>query len=149
MRLVWLLAVALVGCSTPFHAVPAPPSFIELGKTRFDYQALSADGTVLVGRQIKPGKPAPLATWVAMVREELTTARGYQIVAEEKVKARDADGTRFVCTAMREGTEYLYLLAMFVRGDGGVLTVEAGGKKAAVEKHRQEIDAFVAALSVR
>ena len=77
-------------------------------------------------------------------------SRGYQVVAEEKVRARDGEGTRFVCAAMREGTEYVYLLSLFVSGDGSkVLTVEAGGKKAVVERHRPEIDAFVASLSVK
>lgn len=141
--------LVLVGCSTPFHAVPTPAAFVELGKTRFDFQALSADGAVLVGRQIKPNKPATLQFWAEVVREELVKTRGYQVVAEDKVRARDGEGTRFLCTAMREGTEYVYLLSLFVRPDGGVLTVEAGGKKAAVERHRQAIDAYVAALSVR
>ena len=148
LRLAPALLVA-VGCSTPFHAVPTPASFVELGKTRFDFQALSADGAILVGRQIKPTKPATLTYWSEVVREELVKTRGYQVAAEEKVQARDAAGTRFLCTAMREGTEYVYLLALFVRPDGGVLTVEAGGKKAAVERHRPEIDAFIAALSVK
>jgi hypothetical protein len=146
--LVLLVALAL-GCATPFAAVPTPSSFVELGKTRFDFQALSADGAVLVGRVVKPTKPATLKFWSEVVREELVKSRGYQVALEEKVRASDGEGTRFVCVAMREGTEYLYLLFLFVRSDGGVLTLEAGGKKAVVERHRPELDAYVAALSVR
>lgn len=140
---------ALVGLAcSPFQKTPA--GFLELDRTRFDYQALSADNVVLVGRHYEPGGGS-LEYWTEVIRKELVTARGYTIVREEPVKAGGVTGRRFTCAAMREGTEFVYLLSVFYVPDwiyDDVYTVEAGGKKAQVERHRAAVDAFVAGLEL-
>jgi hypothetical protein len=150
LRLSVALALTLCACS-PFKKTPA--GFMELGRTRFDYQALSSDSVSLVGRHVEPDKPASLGYWTETIRNELTGTRGYKILAEEKIKTTDTEGVRFVCSAMREGTEFLYLLSLFYVpdwiGSDDVYVVESGGKRPAVERHRAALDAFVAGLSLR
>ncbi len=113
-----------------------PDGFVEVPDRAdglYDLRAVSADGVALAVRTHSNPDGGTLEFWAEAVRNELTTARGYQLLTDEPVESAAGEAGRLMTlSARRGGVEFTYLVAVYVPGRK-VSVVEAGGRADAVK----------------
>lgn len=143
----WTMIALIFGClSTGCRPGPTelamPEDFVELDEQRrgeYDVRGMSADGVVLGLRRHDNLDNGTLAFWQQALHNELIN-RGYKLQAppETVTSGGGVDGKLMTFKTTSRGTEFLYVLAMYVQ-PRTVTTVEAGGKADAVREHMDEI----------
>jgi hypothetical protein len=134
-----LVAATAVGCT---HTIDLPSNFVAVEKDALgDYVArgVSADGVVVALRSENNPKNGTLEFWQRAIKNELVVSKGYKLEKEEAVTDRAGTaGTLLLCTAQRSGTDFTYLLAVYVTSEA-VLIAEAGGKTEAVTPRLEDL----------
>jgi hypothetical protein len=129
----------LVGCKTAQMTPPA--GFVAVDEVRrgnYDYRAVSADGVVVAVRTEENSRGGDLEFWAKATLNQLQQ-QGYKLVNDEGVtSAAGTKGMLLEFTQKRSGTDYAYIVAVFVRPDR-VIVPEAGGKSEMVEPVRPEV----------
>jgi hypothetical protein len=130
------------GCTPSPGKLEMPEHFVKLDEQRrgeYEVRGMSADGVVIGLRRHENLENGTVGFWRDALHNELTT-RGYQPVGDEEdiTSARGTKGKLMTFTTTSRGTEFLYVLVMYVQ-PRTVTTVEAGGKADAVRKHLDEL----------
>ncbi|MFP4140644.1 MAG: hypothetical protein ACOCVI_02815 [Planctomycetota bacterium] len=141
-----ILIVSAVACLAggcmPRGQLAMPENFVELDEQRrgdYEVRGISADGVVIGLRRHDNLKNGSLPFWQDALRNELST-RGYRPAGEteEITSTGGATGKLMTFKTTSRGTEFLYILAMYVQPTH-VTTIEAGGKADIVRKHLDEL----------
>ncbi len=129
-----LACLLLAGCSSQL-----PPGYVMVedhADARF--RAVSADNCVLTLRSETNPRGGDLAFWEKAITQRLTDVRGYHVVSRFEVDNPAARGIEIVFDYTRDGTDYTYLLGLFVKGRA-VHVFEAAGQKGRIQKDMAEI----------
>ncbi len=137
MAIASTVAILAGGCM-PRGRLAMPEHFVELDEQRrgdYEVRGMSADGVVIGLRRHANLKNGSLPFWQDALRNELV-GRGYQPTGEMEEITSNGGTTGKLMTfkTTSRGTEFLYVLAMYVQ-PAQVTTVEAGGKADVVRKH--------------
>ncbi len=137
-----LSGLVVAGCGRPFEAA-TPPGFVDMGEERYgdeEYRATTADGAVLGIRAFENDPEGDLPFWSRAVENRLRVMAGYALLDTKKVKARDGtEGTQMRMGHDEEKNPHLYVVTVFVTEDY-VYVLEAGGKKAEIERLMPQVD---------
>lgn len=121
-----LLIASFAGCSgyrLPVGYVKVDPPY----DVRF--RAVSADGSALTYRTEPNPENGDLVFWEKAVTNRLVEVRGYQLTDRQDVTNQSgASGVEMTFDYTQTGLDYVYLVALFVRGDR-VHVFEAAGRR--------------------
>lgn len=139
-----LTLFVLVGCGRPY-APATPDGFIDLSERyenndNDEYRAATADGVVLRVRAYDNEPKADLTLAVRVLENSMRDGRGYALVGKREITVRD--GTKGVALEFghdEPSGSHIYIITLVVT-EKRVFVLEAGGKKATVEKARASID---------
>jgi hypothetical protein len=134
-----LLLLSLAACGGVPFSVPS-------GFAGYDgsARAVSPDGVLFAVRTVPHEPAAELPFWKEAMRRRMDEA-GYVFQREGEVRAGSQPGWLLEVAAPMGPVDYLYLVAVFIRGDELVL-VEAAGEVTHVEQRRQAMLDAIAAL---
>ncbi len=123
------LAALTVGCQYPL-----PPGYVKVDPPwDVDFRAVSAEGSALTVRTEENPENGDLAFWEKAVRTRLVDVRGYKLAERKDVTHKGGtSGVEMTFDYVADGTDYSYLLTMFVKGDR-VHLLEAAGVKEQIE----------------
>ena len=127
------------GCG-PTAQLKRPPEFAQYRDARPHFKAVSADGIRMRARREENQPKSDVGLWQESIRGHLKH-EGYRIVEEGDVKAKDggANGRRILSLYRFQEQDYVYLVALFVRG-AYVFIVEAAGPYKQFTTHKQNIE---------
>lgn len=137
----------LTGCE-PHGMMTLPEHFVEMDVDRSGYtkRGISADGVVVAFQVRENLKNGSSEFWTDAIRSDLT-GRGYRLEKEEDVEnSAGQPGKLMTFSAKQQGSQFTYMLAVFVTAQR-VVTAEGGGKSEAVAKRADAIRASL--LSAR
>jgi hypothetical protein len=121
-----LLALLAAGCSgyrLPAGYVKVDPPW----DARF--KAVSAEGSALIYRTEENPENGNLAFWEKAVTNRLVDVGGYQRTDRQEIRNKSGvPGVELTFEHAQVGVDYLYVLALYVRG-GRVHVLEAAGPK--------------------
>jgi hypothetical protein len=130
----------LAGCLE--GSMSLPPNFIRVGQTGaggFVQRGISADGVVVGLRTEKNPMGGTLEFWTEALGNQMTGDHGYKALGREDIKSdTGVPGRLLRFSSDRRGTEFTYLVAVYVQGDD-ILIAEAGGKADLVEAKMADI----------
>ncbi len=127
-----LIVAAAAGCA---HRLDLPVNFVEApDRGPYHFRGIAADGTVLAVRTEQNPRNGTLDFWSEAITGQLADGQGYRLLESEAVtSASGSPGKLMTFAADRRGTEFRYLVALFIR-QREVLIAEAGGKAKPVEE---------------
>lgn len=121
-----LLALFAAGCS----GYRLPAGYVKVdppGDARF--KAVSAEGSALIYRTEENPENGNLAFWEKAITNRLVDVGGYQLNGRQDIRNKNGTpGVEMTFDRAQVGMSYVYVLALYVRGDR-VHVLEAAGPK--------------------
>lgn len=131
------------GCSPLMNA---PPGFVDVSGGAYDFRAVSADGLVIAGREMKNSPRGDMAFWVKAIENELRFGRGYALLGSRDVKTAKGLLGRELRFGHDEGASpHVYWVAVFVT-ERKLYVVEAGGTRELVEQNEASLKQAISSL---
>jgi len=148
-RLFILGAVALAGCAGGMKSVgvkaPAPEGFaVHAAGAGKEMRALSPDGVLYSARALDNEPVADLAFWKSALKTRMSQA-GYRVLGDSSFATAGADAALLKLAAPLGQKDYLYFVAISVRGKK-IWVVEAAGEAARFHAREAEILKAMAAM---
>jgi hypothetical protein len=134
------LLLGAAACGNNFTAA-TPPGFVELeDQYAYDYRATTADGLVIGVREIDHDPKGEMSFWTRAIENHMRQRGGYALLGTHPVKNADGlDGLQLRFGHDEQASPHLYYVTVFLTDDH-IFLVEAGGTKALMEKHADQID---------
>lgn len=133
----WLTAA----CGPPFQFAQ-PPGFVEVENDYddYDFRATSADGLVLGARELDNEEGGTVEFWVKAIENQMRGRGGYALLDKKDVQTADGlSGVQLRFGFDQDQTPRLYYVTLLVTEEH-IYLLEAGGTKALVEQHAEQID---------
>ena len=117
--------LALAGCG--YHL---PPGYVKVEPSRgWRFRAVSAEGAAFTLRTEENPENGDLAFWEKAIKNKLVKVRGYKLADRRETTLKDqTPGVELVFDYSRDGSDYTYSVALFVKGRR-VHVFEAAGAK--------------------
>ncbi len=135
-----LAASLLAGCR-PFKPA-TPPGFVDFSDNyeNHEYRATTADGLVLGIRAEKNEPKGEMAFWLRAIENRMRDTSGYALLETRDVKDRLGNSGKQLRFGHDEsGVPHLYFVTIFV-AEKHVFLLEAGGTKALMDKHADQVE---------
>jgi hypothetical protein len=130
----------LIACGPSFQAA-TPPGFVELeDQHAYDYRATTADGLVISVREIEHEPKGEMDFWKRAIENQMRQRGGYALLGSRDVKSADGiDGKQLRFGHDEQAAPHLYYVTIFVTKKH-IHLLEAGGTKALMEQHAEQLD---------
>jgi hypothetical protein len=138
-KTILIFAVLALACGC--KVIDTPKGYLRIeNPRRYLFKAVSPDGCAFTVTERDNEGVSKLENWQKAVKSQLTRAKGYEFVSEDKLKTvKGSHGWEMVFAVNYHGLDYLYYLAVARWDDNfwGVhklYVMEAAGEKAYMEK---------------
>jgi hypothetical protein len=140
-RMLPLCLLPLVIACGPSFTAATPPGFVELeDQHTYDYRATTADGLVIGVREIDHEPKGEMEFWTRAIQNQMRQKGGYALLGTRDVKnASGLDGKQLRFGHDEQSAPHLYYVTIFVTGKH-IFLLEAGGTKALMEQHAEQLD---------
>jgi hypothetical protein len=140
-HLLSLIVLPLAAACGPSFKAATPPGFVELeDQHAYDYRATTADGLVISVREIDHEPKGEMDFWRRAIENHMRQRGGYALLGSRDVKNADGlDGKQLRFGHDEQSAPHLYYVTIFVT-DKKILLLEAGGTKALMEQHAEQLD---------